>query len=188
MNVVETPIEGLLILEPKIFADDRGYFFESYNFELLSEYGIEINFVQDNESFSSYGTIRGLHYQLAPFAQTKLVRVVSGKIIDVAVDIRIGSPTYGEHFSIELDDNSKKMLLIPKGFAHGFSVLSPKATILYKCDEFYNKSSERGIRFNDPKLAINWSLNNEDLIVSAKDNVLPLFDSLETNFVYGANY
>lgn len=188
MNVFETPIEGLLIIDPKTFEDERGYFMETFNFKRLSDYGVEINFVQDNESSSTFGTIRGLHYQLAPYAQTKLVRVVSGRILDVAVDIRIGSPSYGKHFSIELDDISKKMLLIPKGFAHGFSVLSRTATVLYKCDGFYNKSSERGIIFNDPKLAINWNVDDKDLIVSAKDNVLPLFDSIETNFVYGANY
>lgn len=188
MKVVETPLKDLYIVEPKVFDDPRGYFFESFNSKTFADYGIEVNFLQDNESFSSFGTIRGLHYQLAPYAQSKLVRVIQGRILDVAVDIRIGSPTFGKHFAVELNDNSKQMLYVSRGFAHGFSVLSNNAIVVYKCDGLYNSNAERGICFNDPDLAIDWRINEEDAIVSAKDNVLPLFNSIETNFVYGGNF
>jgi dTDP-4-dehydrorhamnose 3,5-epimerase len=180
----KTDIEGLLVYEPKVFEDSRGYFFESYNEKSFLKEGVDIRFVQDNQSSSSHGVIRGLHYQLLPHAQTKLVRVLYGEILDVAVDIRIGSPTYGKFFSIELSAENKKQLLIPPGFAHGFSVLSKKAEVLYKCDGFYNKESEAGIIYNDPALAIDWKIPAEKAIVSEKDTVLPLLENCKTNFVF----
>lgn len=188
MNIIKTPFDGLLILEPKVFNDTRGYFLESYNHKELIQKGIDINFFQDNELFSHYGTIRGLHYQLAPYGQTILARCVTGKVLMVAVDIRIGSPNFGNYHSTILDAEKKNMLLIPIGFAYGYSVLSSSANVVIKCDKFYDKSSERGIRYNDPLLKIDWKLNESEVKVSPKDNVLPLFESIETNFVYGANY
>ena len=188
MKIIETPLKDLFIIEPKVFVDTRGYFFESFNSQNMREFGLDVTFLQDNESFSSFGTIRGLHYQLAPYAQAKLVRVVKGSILEVAIDIRKGSPTFGQPFAIELNDLSKQMLFIPRGFAHGFSVLSASATFFYKCDALYNPDAERGIRYNDPQLAIDWKINGNEAKVSAKDNVLPHFDSLETNFVYGGNF
>lgn len=183
MPLITTDIPGLLIFEPKVFTDSRGYFFESYNEKIFEEQGINIRFVQDNQSSSSYGVIRGLHYQLNPFAQTKLIRVLSGRILDVAVDMRKGSPTFGQHFDLELSAENKKQLLVPKGFAHGFSVLSDTAEVLYKCDEFYNKNSEGGIRFDDPALNINWQIPVDKAIISDKDQQLPLFDYCKNNFV-----
>lgn len=177
-------IPGVLIFEPKVFGDSRGYFFESYNERLFQENAITTRFVQDNQSSSTYGVIRGLHYQLAPHAQTKLIRVLSGRILDVIVDIRKGSPTYGQVFSIELSAENKKQLFIPAGFAHGFSVLSDTADILYKCDNFYNKESERGIIYNDPLLAIDWQIPADKAIVSDKDQVLPVFADCDHNFVF----
>ena len=184
MKFIATELPGLLIFEPNVIADDRGYFFESYNEKIFQQQGIAIRFVQDNQSSSSYGVIRGLHYQLNPFAQSKLIRVLSGKILDVAVDLRKGSPTYGHHFDIELSAENKKQLLVPKGFAHGFSVISERAEVLYKCDEFYNKKSEAGIRFDDPALNINWEIPSENTIISAKDQLLPGLASCETNFIF----
>ena len=188
MKLIETPFKDLLLIEPRSFNDPRGYFFESYNSNKFSEIGIDVNFVQDNESFSTYGVIRGLHYQLAPYAQSMLVRVVKGKILDVAVDIRLNSPTFGKHFSVELNDSNKYILFIPKGFAHGFSVLSESAIVVYKCDSVYNQQAERGIYYNDSTLGIDWKLGENEIIVSSKDNVLPLFNSIESNFVYGGKY
>jgi dTDP-4-dehydrorhamnose 3,5-epimerase len=184
MSFSETGIPGLLIFEPRIFSDSRGYFFESYNERLFEKEGISIRFVQDNQSSSCYGVIRGLHYQLNPYAQTKLVRVLSGSILDVAVDMRKGSPTFGKHFDIELSAENKKQLLIPKGFAHGFSVLSETAEVSYKCDGFYHKESEGGIHFNDPSLNINWQIPVDKAIVSEKDLVLPLLSACENNFIF----
>jgi dTDP-4-dehydrorhamnose 3,5-epimerase len=184
MPFITTEIPGLLVFEPKVFADSRGYFFESYNANIFRQEGIDTVFVQDNQSSSSYGVIRGLHYQLNPHAQTKLVRVLSGNILDVAVDIRKGSPTFGHHFTIELSAENKKQLLVPKGFAHGFSVLSEKAEVLYKCDGFYNKESEGGICFNDPSLNIDWKIPADKAIVSDKDQVLPVLAALQTNFIF----
>ncbi|MGZ8539710.1 MAG: dTDP-4-dehydrorhamnose 3,5-epimerase, partial [Chitinophagaceae bacterium] len=158
MPFIPTKIPGLRVFEPKVFADSRGYFFESYNANIFRQEGIDIVFVQDNQSSSAYGVIRGLHYQLNPNAQTKLVRVLSGSILDVAVDMRKGSPTFGKSFTVELSAENKKQLFVPKGFAHGFSVLSEKAEVLYKCDGFYNKESEGGIRFDDPSLNIDWKI------------------------------
>ena len=180
----KTDISGLLVYEPKVFEDSRGYFFESYNQKNFLQEGVDFVFVQDNQSSSSYGVIRGLHYQLLPHAQTKLVRVLHGEILDIAVDIRKGSPTYGKVFSVELSAENKKQLLIPPGFAHGFSVLSKKAEVLYKCDSFYNKESEAGIIYNDPALAIDWKIPAGKEIVSEKDMVLPLLENSKTNFVF----
>ncbi len=182
MIVTETNISGLNIIEPKVFEDNRGYFFESYNQKTFQQHDLYYSFVQDNESLSSYGTIRGLHYQLAPYAQSKLVRVISGKIFDVAVDIRKNSPTFGQWQGIELSSENKYQLLIPKGFAHGFSVLSEKAVVLYKCDSFYSPESERGINFKDPSLNIDWKISDNEAIVSAKDRVLPDLKDAEINF------
>lgn len=172
MKIENTPIEDLLVITPRVFEDERGYFFESYNEALFRENGIDIKFIQDNQSFSKYGVIRGLHLQVPPFAQTKLVRVLQGEILDVAVDIRKDSKTYGQHFSIVLSAENKKQLLIPQGFAHGFSVLSPTAMVSYKVDQLYDKNSERGIRFDDPSLNIDWKINSQESIVSAKDLIL----------------
>ena len=184
MPFITTDITGLLVFEPKIFEDSRGYFFESYNEKTFQQQGVNIRFIQDNQSSSSYGVIRGLHYQLNPHAQAKLIRVLQGRILDVAVDIRKGSPTYGKHFDIELSAENKKQLLIPKGFAHGFSVLSEKAEVLYKCDAFYHKESEGGIRFDDPILNINWRVPADKAIVSEKDLVLPFLADSQSNFTF----
>ncbi len=184
MKISETGLKGLLILEPKIFKDNRGYFFESYNDKVLKDAGIDINFVQDNQSKSSYGVIRGLHYQLEPYAQTKLIRVLHGAIRDVVVDIRKGSPTFGKWFSIDISDENNKQLLIPKGFAHGFSVLSETAVILYKCDSFYNPASERGIVYNDTTLSIDWGITPEKAIISDKDLKNPVFKEADINFKF----
>ena len=184
MPFVETGLPGLLIFEPAVFEDSRGFFFESYNQKIFSQQGIETSFVQDNQSRSSYGVIRGLHYQLPPYAQIKLVRVLIGKILDVAVDIRKGSPTYGKAYSIELSAANKKQLYIPKGFAHGFSVLSDVAEVLYKCDVFYNKESEAGINYSDPSLNIDWCIAAGKAIVSEKDVQLPGFAACKNSFVF----
>ena len=185
MPFITTGFPGLLIFEPKIWEDDRGYFFESYNQNVFSAEGVLINFVQDNQASSVYGVIRGLHYQLDPYAQTKLVRVLSGSILDVAVDIRLNSPTYGQTYSIELSAENKKQLLVPKGFAHGYSVISETAEVFYKCDEFYNKESEGGIAFNDPALNIDWQIPAHRSIISAKDMNHPVLHQCKNNFVYG---
>lgn len=184
MPFTKTSIPDLLIYEPRVFEDPRGYFFESYNANTFSAGAVEIKFVQDNQAKSSYGVIRGLHYQLAPYAQTKLVRVLSGAILDVAVDIRKGSPTYGQVFTIELTAENKKQLLVPKGFAHGYSVISETAEVMYKCDEFYNKQSEGGIAYNDPKLNIDWLIPADKALVSDKDLVYPGIDNCVNNFEY----
>lgn len=184
MQIINTPIKDLLIIQPKVFKDERGYFFESYNLEKFADLGISQRFVQDNQSKSSYGVIRGLHYQLQPEAQTKLVRVFSGKIYDIAVDIRKNSPTFGQWFGVELSDENYTQLLIPKGFAHGFSVLSESATILYKCDFNYRSERERGIAYNDKKLNIDWKIPSDKMLVSERDINLKSFDEAEMNFVF----
>lgn len=184
MPIIQTDFPGLVIFEPAVFTDSRGYFFESYNENTFKAAGIDIRFVQDNQSRSSYGVIRGLHYQLAPHAQTKLVRVLSGSILDVVVDIRTGSPTYGKAFSIELSAENHKQLLVPKGFAHGFSVLSGTAEVLYKCDAFYNKEAEGGILYNDTSLQIDWQIPADKAIVSDKDLVLPSLADCKNSFVF----
>lgn len=175
-------LPGLIIIEPNVFEDSRGYFFEAYNENVFRQNGITSHFVQDNQSRSNYGVIRGLHYQLNPFAQAKLIRVLEGKILDVAVDVRKNSATYGQHFAIELSAENKKQFFVPPGFAHGFSVLSEIAIVLYKCDAFYNKQSEGGIRFNDEKLQINWGVEKGKEIVSDKDLQLPSFSDAVSNF------
>ena len=182
MNIETTPIQDLVIINPTVFEDERGYFMESFNQQKLQEAGIHIPFVQDNQSFSKRGTLRGLHYQNPPYAQTKLVRVLQGEIMDVAVDVRKNSPTYGQHFAIRLSDENKKQLLIPQGFAHGFSVISETAVVLYKCDQFYNKASEGGIRFDDPTLNIDWGIDLKTAIVLDKDIELPNFADCNSGF------
>ena len=182
MTIEPTPINDLVVLHPTVFEDSRGYFFEAYNQNQLAELGITIDFVQDNQSFSKRGTLRGLHYQNPPFAQTKLVRVLQGEIIDVAVDIRKDSATYGQHYAIRLSAENKKQLLIPHGFAHGFSVISETAVVLYKCDQFYNKASEGGIRFDDPALGIDWGIDLKDASVSDMDLVLPGIEGCNSEF------
>ncbi len=187
MPFMQTPISNLLVFEPKIHEDSRGYFFESFNLQTFRAEGIDINFVQDNQSSSKYGVIRGLHYQLNPSAQVKLIRVLSGRILDVVVDIRKGSPTFGKSFSVELTAENKKQLFVPAGLAHGFSVLSEEAEVLYKCDSFYNKDSEAGILYNDPSLNIDWKIPAEKEIVSEKDKGLPLFAECRNNFIWNEN-
>ena len=184
MPFVKTPLKDLFVFEPKVFEDSRGYFFEAYNEQVFLQEGLQIKFVQDNQSKSSYGVVRGLHYQLAPYAQIKLVRVLEGAIIDVAVDIRKGSPTFGQVFSIELSAENKKQLLVPAGFAHGFSVISENATVLYKCDQFYNKEAEGGINFNDVSLGIDWRIPTDRAIISDKDKGLPALADCNNNFIY----
>jgi dTDP-4-dehydrorhamnose 3,5-epimerase len=179
-----TDIPGLLVFEPKVFEDSRGCFFESYNEQTFKESGIDIRWVQDNQSSSEYGVIRGLHYQLPPYAQTKLIRVIRGRILDVVVDIRKGSPTFGKSYSIVLSAKNKKQLFIPAGFAHGFSVLSKNAEVMYKCDSFYNKESEGGIIYNDAELSIDWRIPAENAIVSDKDKLLPTLAQCNNSFVY----
>jgi dTDP-4-dehydrorhamnose 3,5-epimerase len=184
MPFIKTNIPGLLVFEPAVFEDSRGYFFESYNENNFLAEGVNIRFVQDNQAKSSYGVIRGLHFQLAPHAQTKLIRTLSGSILDVVVDVRLGSPAYGEVFSIELSAENKKQLLVPKGFAHGYSVLSETAEVMYKCDAFYHKQSEGGLLYNDPKLNIDWQIPLDKAIVSEKDLYHPGIDGCKNNVVF----
>lgn len=186
MPFIETGIPGLLVFEPKVFQDSRGHFFESYNTQTFLQQGINIKFVQDNQSRSTYGVIRGLHFQNAPHAQAKLVRALQGTILDVAVDIRRGSPTYGKTFAIELSAENKKQLFIPAGFAHGFSVLSETAEVMYKCDNYYNKESEGGIIYNDATLNIDWKIPADKAIISEKDIVNPAFANQQSKFEYVA--
>ena len=186
MKITKTAFPGLLIIEPNVFSDERGYFFESWQEERYKNYGINSVFVQDNESKSSKGVVRGLHYQLAPHAQAKLVRVISGTVFDVAVDLRKGSPTFGKWFGIELDGISKKQLFIPKGFAHGFSVLSETAVFSYKCDRFYHPDSERSINPFDSAIGIDWQLGEIQTLVSGKDMKAPFFKEAEMNFKFGS--
>ena len=169
MNFVKTAIDGVWIIEPKVIGDTRGYFMESYKQELFEQHIGKINFVQDNESKSVRGVLRGLHYQLPPFAQSKLVRVISGAVLDVAVDIRKGSSTFGKHIAVELNSENKRQLFIPQGFAHGFLVTSQEAVFAYKVDNVYSPQCERGIRFNDPAIGINWGMSESELLLSEKD-------------------
>ena len=184
MKVIKTPLPGLVIIEPHVFNDTRGYFFESYHKEKYREIGIDVDFVQDNESQSVKGVVRGMHYQLAPYAQAKLVRVVQGKVFDVALDLRKGSPTFGQWYGVELDGSTKRQLFLPRGFAHGFSVLSETAIFTYKCDSVYHRESERAINLADLKLGIDWRLSNSEQIISEKDVNAPLFDEAEMNFIF----
>ena len=169
MKIIKTQIDGLLIIEPRVFGDERGYFFESYSERDFTDAVGSVKFLQANESKSRYGVLRGLHFQKEPYAQAKLVRVVSGGVLDVAVDIRKGSPTFGQHFSVELTGENHRQFFIPKGIAHGFCVLSEDVVFQYKCDEFYHPEAEGGIAWNDPDLAIDWRLPAADLILSPKD-------------------
>jgi dTDP-4-dehydrorhamnose 3,5-epimerase len=184
MPFQKTDIPGLQVFEPDVFEDSRGYFFESYNENTFREAGIDFRWVQDNQSSSGYGVIRGLHYQLPPHEQSKLIRVLRGKILDVAVDIRKGSPTFGKSYCRVLSAKNKRQLFIPKGFAHGFSVLSEKAEVLYKCDAFYHKGSEAGIIYNDPALNIDWRIPAEAAIVSDKDKMLPTLEQCSNSFEF----
>jgi dTDP-4-dehydrorhamnose 3,5-epimerase len=184
MAFIKTNFPGLLIFEPAVFEDSRGYFFESYNENTLTAAGIDIDFVQDNQAGSSYGVVRGLHYQLPPYAQTKFVRVLTGSILDVVVDIRKGSPTFSMVFSVELSAANRKQLLVPKGFAHGYSVLSSTADVCYKCDAFYNKESEGGILYNDPALSIDWKIPADKISVSDKDKLNPPFANCINHFTF----
>ncbi|MEI6728544.1 MAG: dTDP-4-dehydrorhamnose 3,5-epimerase [bacterium] len=179
MPFTPTPIKDLVIFEPRVFEDDRGFFLESYNKQLFKDNGIDTQFIQDNHSKSSYGVLRGLHFQLEPYAQAKLVRVVQGEVLDVAVDLRAKSQTYGQWFSIKLSAENKKQLFVPRGFAHGFVVLSDTAEFLYKVDNVYSKESEGGIAYNDPTLNIDWQIDLSKVLVSDKDKVLKSFNDLE---------
>jgi dTDP-4-dehydrorhamnose 3,5-epimerase len=182
MPFIKTDFPGLCVFEPLVFSDERGFFFESYNERVFQEQGLDTSFIQDNQSFSKYGVIRGLHFQLEPHGQSKLVRVLKGTILDAVVDLRKGSPKYGQCMRIELSEENKKQLFIPKGFAHGFSVLSPTAEILYKCDSFYHRESESGIRFDDSTLNIDWQVPKNKQIVSSKDLQLKGFEHSKSNF------
>lgn len=182
MKIIETGFSGLIVIKPTVYNDTRGYFFESYNQVGFRDSGISFNPVQDNESKSSKGVIRGLHYQLNPYPQTKLIRVVTGKIFDVVLDIRKDSVTFGKWFGIELDSDTKDQLFIPRGFAHGFSVISDIAVIQYKCDNLYNAQYERGINVNDPELDIYWKLGSVTPVISVKDLAQPLMKNAEFNF------
>lgn len=174
MTFTETRLKGCYLLEPNLFSDERGYFFESYNKQRFDAgLGLDVSFVQDNQSYSTLGTIRGIHYQRGAYAQAKLVRVLSGRVMDVAVDLRAGSPTFGQYVAVELSADNKKQLFIPRGFGHGFSVLSKTAEFFYKCDNYYDKASEGGIVFNDPELNIDWGIDKISVKVSEKDRVLP---------------
>ena len=184
MEITKTSIPNLLIIKPQVFSDPRGFFLESYAENRYKEAGINVNFIQDNISKSTYGAIRGLHYQLAPYSQAKLVHVLEGKVLDVAVDLRKNSPTFGQHYAIELSAENKLQFFIPQGFAHGFSVLSETAIFCYKCDNYYSQEAERGIAFNDASLNIDWKIPADKAIISSKDSILPSFKEAEHNFAY----
>jgi len=183
MNVIKTKIDGLLIIEPRIFTDPRGYFFESYSQREFDEKVGPVSFVQDNESQSSYGVMRGLHFQRPPFTQTKLVRCVKGAVLDVAVDIRKGSPTYGQHVAVELTEQNHRQFFISKGFAHGFAVLSDVAVFQYKCDEFYHPEADGGISILDDSLGIDWRIPTDEAILSEKDKHHPMLCDFDSPFV-----
>lgn len=179
MKAIKTEIEGVYILEPQIFEDARGYFFESYNKTKLKELGLDYDFIQDNQSKSAYGTVRGIHFQKGEYAQAKLVRVLEGKVLDVAVDLRKGSPTFGKHVAVELSAENNRQLMIPRGFGHGFAVLSPTAVFAYKCDNVYCKAAEGGIRFNDPDINIDWKIGEKEAILSEKDCNAPFLKDIK---------
>ena len=183
MEVLKTAIEGLLIIEPTVFGDSRGYFYESYNKQRFEEAtGLDIDFVQDNQSKSCYGVLRGLHFQKPPYAQSKLVRCVRGRVLDVVVDIRKSSPTFGKYVAVELTEDNHRQLFIPHGFAHGFVVLSDEAIFQYKCDNFYHKESEGAVAWNDPEINIDWTIPFDDVILSDKDKVNPLLKDADWLF------
>ncbi|MEA1891131.1 MAG: dTDP-4-dehydrorhamnose 3,5-epimerase [Campylobacterota bacterium] len=189
MNFIRTDIKDVVIIEPQVHGDDRGYFIETFRADKLEEFlGYKINFCQDNESKSSKGVLRGLHYQLAPDAQTKLVRVIEGSVLDIAVDIRKGSPTFGKHVAIKLSGKNKKQLLVPRGFAHGFVVLEDNTTFAYKVDNYYSPENDRGIAFDDEALGIDWVLSHAQLKLSAKDKVQPKLAKTDDIFEYGTDY
>lgn len=185
MNIIKTAFEGVVIIEPRLFADSRGYFFESYSQRDFDSQVIPIQFVQDNESMSTFGVMRGLHYQRMPYTQSKLIRCVRGKVLDVAVDIRVGSPTYGRHIAVELSEENHRQLFIPRGFAHGFSVLSDIAVFQYKCDNFYHPEADAGISILDPALAIDWRIPPEKAILSDKDLRHPCLKDAPVDFRIG---
>lgn len=187
MNVIETGIEGLLILEPRIFQDARGYFFESFSQREFEEKVGPVRFVQDNESMSTYGVMRGLHFQRPPYTQSKLVRCVSGRVLDVAVDIRLGSPTYGRHVAVELSAENHRQFFIPKGFAHGFAVLSETAVFQYKCDEFYHPEADDGISILDGSLGIDWRIPTDKAVLSEKDTRHGMLADFQSPFTYPHN-
>lgn len=187
MEVIKTELEGVVIIEPKIFRDARGYFFESFSQKEFEEKVRKIAFVQDNESMSSYGVMRGLHFQLPPFTQSKLVRCVKGKVLDVAVDIRKGSPTFGKHVSVELSEDNHRQFFVPRGFAHGFAVLSETAVFQYKCDNFYAPQADGGISILDDSLGIDWKLSTDKVILSEKDTKHPLLKDFDSPFKYEMN-
>ena len=182
MNVIKTELEGVVIIEPRVYADSRGYFFESFSQKEFEEKVCNTTFVQDNESKSSYGVLRGLHFQKMPYTQSKLVRVVKGKVLDIAVDIRKGSPTFGKSVAAELSEENKLQFFVPRGFAHGFIVLSEEAIFQYKCDNYYAPQSEGGILWNDPSLDIDWILNEKEIILSEKDKINPLLK--DSNYLF----
>ncbi|MBQ2007567.1 MAG: dTDP-4-dehydrorhamnose 3,5-epimerase [Alistipes sp.] len=188
MKVIKTAIEDVVIIEPDVFGDARGYFFESYSQKKFNEQVREVKFVQDNESKSKYGVLRGLHYQKGKDAQSKLVRVVKGRVQDVAVDIRKGSPTFGKYVAVELTEDNHRQLFVPRGFAHGFSVLSEEAIFQYKCDNLYAPQAEGAIAWNDPEIGIDWGLPAEDVLLSAKDAAHPLLKDSEYLFDYNVDY
>jgi len=189
VNFIRTEIEDIIIIEPDVYGDERGYFMETFRMDKLEEFlGYKIKFCQDNESKSSLGVLRGLHYQLHPAAQTKLVRVISGRVLDVAVDIREGSPTFGKHVSVELSGNNKRQLLIPRGFAHGFVVLEDETIFAYKVDNYYSPENDRGIAFNDVELGIDWKIDTEKLKLSNKDKLQPTLAETRDIFKYGVDY
>lgn len=180
MTVEETFLKGCFIIQPKIFGDNRGFFFESFNQKKFQkETGVVVNFVQDNQSLSHRGVLRGLHFQKGEFAQAKLVRVIKGKVLDVVLDIRKNSETFGKHFSIILSEENNKQLFVPQGFAHGFAVLENNTIFAYKCDNYYNKESESGVIYNDPELNINWILGDNEIMLSGKDKLLPSFNKIK---------
>lgn len=185
MEVIQTNIKGVVIIEPRLFKDDRGYFFESYSERDFNKQVSEVHFVQDNESKSSYGVMRGLHFQRPPFTQSKLVRCVKGAVLDVAVDIRKGSPTYGQHVAVELTEDNHRQFFIPRGFAHGFAVLSPEAIFQYKCDNFYHPEADGGISILDTSLSIDWRIPTEHAILSEKDTKHPLLKDFDSPFEFG---
>ena len=188
MNVIKTELKGVVIIEPTVFGDERGYFYESFSQREFEEKVCSTTFVQDNQSYSRYGVLRGLHFQKAPCAQSKLVRVIKGRVLDVAVDIRQGSPTYGKHIAVELTAENHRQLFIPRGFAHGFVVLSEDAIFQYKCDNFYSKESEGALMWNDSDLNINWGISESEAILSAKDLENPKLKDFISPFRYDINY
>ena len=188
MNVIKTDIEGVVIIEPKVFGDDRGYFFESFSQPRFDELVRPVKFVQDNESKSKYGVLRGLHFQKGRHAQSKLVRVVKGRVLDVAVDIRKGSPTFGKYVAVELSEDNHRQFFVPRGFAHGFAVLSEEAIFQYKCDNLYAPESEGAIIWNDPEIGIDWGLAAEDVVLSPKDMCHPMLKDAPELFDYNVDY